>query len=309
MTTDIITEYAFPQCFNLLSTPDLAPEWRNTFAEGLRSFHVFKHAPFLWSVVRSIPHNILGWLHPGMRITMEWEIGHQMRVRYIIDSYRPSGKSTEHHPTIFHELLSSDLPAEEKSFDRLWQEGASITGAGVETTSNTLNVILFYLIQNPPKLRRLREELQSTFPDPARDASWMELERLPYLNAVITEGLRKGMGVTSRFIRVAPRQNLQYKNYTIPAGFAVSMSTLPLHRNKYIYNKPDEFIPERWLGENAKTDLFVFGRGPRMCIGQKYVTAFAAPCSPVILWQIQLTLLNFQSRLRRTLSHPCSRDT
>lgn len=135
-----------------------------------------------------------------------------------MDSYHSAEKSAKHHPTIFHELLSSGLPSKEKSFDRLWQEGASITGAGVETTANTPNVILFYLIQNPSKLRRLREELQSNFPDPARDASWMELERLPYLTAVITEGLRKALGVISRFIRVAPLQNLQYKLYTIPAG-------------------------------------------------------------------------------------------
>lgn len=271
MTTDIITEYAFPHCFNLLSTPDLSPAWRNTFAEGLRNFHVFKHAPFLWHILRSIPPNILTRLNPQMKVTLDWETGNKKLVRDIIESYDPADKRAE-HPTIFHELLSSDLPSEEKSYDRLWQEGASIIGAGVETNSNTLNVILFYLTQNPSKLQRLREELKAIMLDPTRLASWIKLESLPSLNAVITEGLRKAIGVTSRFIRVAPRQELHYKYYTLPTGCAVSMSVRRLHRNKEVYSDPDAFIPERWLGDNAKTDLFVFGRGPRMCIGQKYNT-------------------------------------
>jgi len=47
MTTDIITSYAFRNCFDLLSTPDLSPSWRKTFTEGLRNFQWFKHFPSL----------------------------------------------------------------------------------------------------------------------------------------------------------------------------------------------------------------------------------------------------------------------
>ena len=156
-----------------------------------------------------------------------------------------------------------------KANQRLWQEGLSLIGAGVETISNTLNVILFHLLQNKAQLGRLQNELHSIMPNPAYLASWSQLEQLPYLTAVITEGLRKAMGTTSRFIRVAPRQDLQYKSYVIPAGSAVSMSTMPLHNNAQVFREPHSFIPERWLGENVKSDLFVFGKGPRMCSGQK----------------------------------------
>lgn len=115
MTTDVITEYAFPHCFDLLSTPDLSPAWRDTFANGLRNYHWFKHFPSLWIVLRSIPHPILKWLSPGMTITLEWERGNQKLVKGIVDSYDPTEKPAESHPTIFHELLSSDLPPHEKS--------------------------------------------------------------------------------------------------------------------------------------------------------------------------------------------------
>ena len=269
MTTDMITEYAFPHCFDLLSTPGLSPAWRNTFAQGLRNFHWFKHYPFLWSVLRSIPYNRLTWLSPEMKITLDWERGNQKLVREIIDAHNPHERPTGSNPTIFHEILSSDLPPHEKSYQRLWQEGSSLIGAGVETTSNTLNVIIFYLLQNPAHLRQLQEELDRLMPDPTRIASWKQLETLPYLTAVNLEGLRKSIGATSRFIRVAPYQDLSYKQFTIPAGYAVSMSIMPLHRNAEVFHDPDAFAPERWLSRNTKSDLFVFGKGPRMCGGQK----------------------------------------
>lgn len=269
MTTDIITDYAFPHCFDLLSTPDLSPAWRHTFAQGLRNFHWFKHFPFLWTVLRSIPHNALKWMSPGMTITLDWERGNQKLVKDIVDSYDPTEKPIGSHPTIFHELLSSDLPPREKSYERLWQEGSSLIGAGVETTSNTLNVTIFNLLQNRSQLDRLQKELRSLMPSPAHLASWQQLENLPYLTAVISEGLRKSIGATSRFIRVAPRQDLRYNKYVLPAGTAVSMSVMPLHRNANVFSDPDAFIPDRWLEKNTKSDLFVFGKGPRMCGGQK----------------------------------------
>ena len=269
MTTDIITECAFAQCFDLLSTSDLSPGWRNTFAKGSRTFCWFKHYPFLWRVVRSIPYNLLAWLSPEMKLILDWERGNQKLVREIIDTHDPQEIPTVNHPTIFHGILSSDLPSEEKSYDRLWQEGPSLIGAGIETISNTLNVILFYLLQDASQLNRLQKELQVLMPDPTRLASWSQLETLPYLTAVISEGLRKAVGVTSRLIRVAPRHDITYKQYTIPASYAISMSIMNLHSNKEVFHSPDAFIPERWLGENTKSDLFVFGRGPRMCSGQK----------------------------------------
>ncbi|KAF7509483.1 hypothetical protein GJ744_008046 [Endocarpon pusillum] len=290
MTTDIITEYAFPNCFDLLSTPDLSPAWRNTFSQGLRNFHWFKHYPFLWRVLRSIPDKLLLRLSPEMKITQDWERGNQKLVRDIINSHDPNQKPSERHPTIFHEILSSDLPSEEKSYERLWQEGASLIGAGVETTSNTLNVILFHLLQNKTQLDRLQIELQSAMHDPSHLASWSELEKLPYLTAVINEGLRKAMGTTSRFIRVAPHHDLQYKNYTIPAGTAVSMSVMPLHNNAQVFHEPHAFVPERWLGENVKSDLFVFGKGPRMCSGQNLAYAELYLALAAVLRRFRLEL-------------------
>lgn len=268
MTTDVITEYAFPHCFDLLSTPDLCPAWRNTFAKGLRNIQWLKHLPFLWSVLRSIPGGMLVRLSPDMKVTQDWETGNKKVIRDIVDSYDTSSVKKEgSHRTIFHELLSSDLPPQEKSYDRLWQEGSALIGAGVETTSNTLNVALYYLYRDTERLNRLKAELQQAMPDVSELASWKRLETLPYLTAVIYESLRLALGTTSRFIRVAPNDTLKYDRYTIPARTAVSMSVLLIHHHEHTFTDPTSFSPERWLNKNNPSDLLVFSKGPRMCVG------------------------------------------
>lgn len=50
------------------------------------------------------------------------------------------------------------------------------------------------------------------------------------------------------------------------------MSSHFVHRDPTIFEKPDEFIPDRWLGENAKDLekwLVPFSKGPRSCLGLK----------------------------------------
>lgn len=52
----------------------------------------------------------------------------------------------------------------------------------------------------------------------------------------------------------------------------VSMSTRLIYYNKGIFPEPEKFIPERWIGPDAKDaekHLVVFSKGPRACIGLK----------------------------------------
>src|SRR4051812_12025378 len=105
-----------------------------------------------------------------------------------------------------------------------------MVGAGVETTSNTLCVALYHLhlLQNKDKLARLKAELKSAMPEANQLAPWAKLETLPYLSAAIKEALRLAYGTSSRFIRVAPEATLQYKDYVLPPGTAISMSAMLL---------------------------------------------------------------------------------
>jgi cytochrome P450 len=73
------------------------------------------------------------------------------------------------HAAIFHELLENkDMPASEKSIDRLVQEGQVIVSAGTETTAWCLSVTTFHLLSNAQVLQKLRADLKASCQNPRK---------------------------------------------------------------------------------------------------------------------------------------------
>ncbi len=129
-------------------------------------------------------------------------------------------------------MLQSDLPPEELTPDRLFQEAQSIIGGGVLTTGWALTVAGFHIIDKPEIFRKLRTELIEAIPDPTVPLDWLKLEQLPYLSAVIREGIRLAYGVTARSPRLSPKA-LQYKDWVIPPRTPVSMTMVDMVSSLY----------------------------------------------------------------------------
>ena len=89
------------------------------------------------------------------------------------------------HKTIFEELRDSSLPPQEKTIERLMDEGFILVGAGGESTAQTLAVLTFHLLNNPGVLRELRAELDEIMPHPESSVPWQTLEQLPFLVRLI----------------------------------------------------------------------------------------------------------------------------
>ena len=198
----------------------------------------------------------------------------KLQIAQIISGENEAHKYVD-HPTIFHEMLQSDLPPEEKSFERLFQEAQIIIGGGILTTSWSLTVAGFHIVDKPEVFRKLRDELVQAIPDPAVPLDFVKLERLPYLSACIREGIRLAYGTTSRMPRLAHKA-LHYKEWTIPPRTPVSMTIVDVNHDEEVFPNSHEFIPERWL-DNPKTKrgdsldrYFIgFSKGTRSCIGVK----------------------------------------
>ena len=137
-----------------------------------------------------------------------------------------------------------------------------------------MSFITFQLLVNPSKLRKLKDELAAAVTDPNAVPTSAEIERLPYLSAVIQEGLRLHPPGTARLLRVSPDAALSYrdrstkKEWSIPAGTAVSMDVRTMNMNSTIFPEPRDYLPERWI-DNPRLDkhLMTFGKGARMCVG------------------------------------------
>jgi len=137
-----------------------------------------------------------------------------------------------------------------------------------------LSKATFYILENPAIATRLRAELGTVFPDPHVTPSLATLEALPYLSAIVNETLRITIGISSRTARRSRKEPITFKDIVIPAGTDFSMTAYYTHTDPRIWDKPHEFVPERWLekalaknGEPLSKYLVAFSKGPRMCLG------------------------------------------
>jgi cytochrome P450 len=99
-----------------------------------------------------------------------------------------------------------------------------LLAAGTDTTASTVSAITYHLLANPKILQRLKVELEEAMPNPETMPTSLKVEALPYLTAVIQEGIRLHPGASIRQERVAPDEDLFYqdrksgKKYMIPKG-------------------------------------------------------------------------------------------
>lgn len=89
------------------------------------------------------------------------------------------------HPSIFKELLNSNLLPAEKSLRRLNDEAIVLVPAAMENLKNTVASTVFYVLSNATMLHRLKAEILEAWLEIATVPSLRELERLPYLTAII----------------------------------------------------------------------------------------------------------------------------
>jgi cytochrome P450 len=178
LTMDIITHYAYGQSYNYLAEDDFKLSWKETVIGGSANGVVLRQFPWARPIMKAIPLSFLQKMNRQAGELVAWQRLVRRQVDSIILANR-EGKKAE--GTIFQALLDSDLPLEEKSADRLQDEGQILVGAGSETTAKSLSLITFYLLQDKNKLQKLREELRTVMPTRNSLASLTTLEQLPYL--------------------------------------------------------------------------------------------------------------------------------
>lgn len=153
-------------------------------------------------------------------------------------------------------------------------EARLIISAGLITTAGALTVASFHIINDPIVMKKLSEELSTV--NSIENADWHTLEKLPYLNGCVHEGIRLSHGVVMRSPRLAPDIELRYGDWVIPRNTPVSMTSIGILMNEEIYPEPRAFVPERWI-ENPELDRYFvpFGKGSRQCLGMKYVDSLS----------------------------------
>lgn len=144
--------------------------------------------------------------------------------------------------------------------------------AGEDTTANTMAWLIHLLKRHPEILQRAQAEARAV----AGDVSSFTPEKmaeLHFLEACANE--------TMRLKPVAPFQILEALHDTVVGDVEVPAGTLVWCVNRHdtlderYFERPDEFMPQRWLHDEAGAAASVakrvstpFGAGPRVCPGR-----------------------------------------
>ncbi|KZT54812.1 cytochrome P450 [Calocera cornea HHB12733] len=191
--------------------------------------------------------------------------------------------------------------------------------AGFETSANVTAFALIELARNPHIQQRLSSEVLNILGTAAdRDLSdgltADELERMPYLEAVLNETLRCHAPIHSGLFRAAaddliplstPIQTETGTVDRIPirAGQCVLGSIDGLNKSEEVWG-PDatEFLPDRWLGRETKqidpskqtggiyANLATFGGGPKACIGYRFALLEVSVFIAIIIRDFEIAL-------------------
>ncbi|CAJ2502883.1 Uu.00g102770.m01.CDS01 [Anthostomella pinea] len=270
-TSDIIQAYAFGGAGRkYLDMEDCNAGFFDVLTPQ-RVCHLGTHVYWLAKFMANLNPAIMTYLLPRIGIFATFMQGGQDLFDQI-EEIR-NAKDLPEGRTIFHEIMRSDIPESEKETKRLGDEAMIIMIAGSETTASTLAAIMYHLLADKQMLARLKDELESVMPDPNELPVASRLDNLPFLNSLIQETIRLYPGATHRQDRVAPDEDLVYEHpdgrtFVIPAGSAVGMTAPIINRHPDLYERPDDFLPDRYL-ENPKLlrYQFAFSKGARQCIG------------------------------------------
>ncbi|KAK6865635.1 hypothetical protein PG995_002163 [Apiospora arundinis] len=159
--------------------------------------------------------------------------------------------------------------------------------AGHETTASAMTWAIYMLCLHPDVQTRLRKEIRENLPSMDSDStvSSLDIDHLPYLNAVINEVLRYYSPVPLTIRQ--PVVDTVVNGEHVPKGTRVILCSWAINYSTELWGADAAvFNPERWLatdehdkkqagsgGATSNYAFMTFLHGPRSCIGQAFSKA------------------------------------
>uniref|UniRef100_J3MUA2 Uncharacterized protein n=2 Tax=Oryza brachyantha TaxID=4533 RepID=J3MUA2_ORYBR len=151
-----------------------------------------------------------------------------------------------------------------------------VFGAGTDTISITVEWAMAELLRNPSIMAKARAEMEGVLAG-KNAVEETDMERLPYLRAVVKEAMRLHPVAPIMLPHRAVEDGVEITGYAVPKGSTVIFNVWAIMRDPAEWEKPEEFMPERFLDPHRAEkkvefrgkdfEFIPFGAGRRMCPG------------------------------------------
>ncbi|CAL4960556.1 unnamed protein product [Urochloa decumbens] len=147
--------------------------------------------------------------------------------------------------------------------------------AGSDTIAITVEWAMAELLRNPGEMAKVRAEIEGAGLGSEEAVEETDAAGLPYLQAVVKEAMRLHPVAPIMLPHQAAEDGVEVCGCAVPKGSTVIFNTWAIMRDPAAWERPDEFVPERFLGSAAaeidfrgkKYEFIPFGSGRRMCPG------------------------------------------
>jgi cytochrome P450 len=190
-------------------------------------------------------------------------------VAELISARRAAGKNEGAPPRdLFDLMVAARDPETGAAFsdDQLGDQVATMILAGHETTATALFWALYLLALDPATQQQLAAEAQA-----AAAQGPLAFEKLPFTRAVIDETMR--LYPPAFLIARAAAGPDRLGDHAVARNDVILIAPWLLHRHEKLWDRPEAFMPERFLPGAPPPDRFAylpFGVGARVCIGAHF---------------------------------------
>ena len=195
--------------------------------------------------------------------------------KVVAERFEPDNKTIKDRPDMLGAFLRHGVTRQQAVTEIPFQ-----VVAGSDTTAVAIRGTILHLVANQTAYRKLQHEIDTAVRE-KRISSPVRYdearEQLPYLQAVVYEGMRMQIPFTGLAMKQAPPAGDTLPDGRfVPGGTRVAHNMLGIQRNPKVYGEDaDVFRPERFtLADKAKrvemmqTVEMVFGYGRYACLGK-----------------------------------------
>ncbi|KAJ6009297.1 hypothetical protein N7522_004313 [Penicillium canescens] len=273
---DVLSSLAFGASIGSLESGQYHP-WIKVI------YGAIKHSTLIQSAHRLKPyHRLLEWLIPQ-------DVGNQYEV-HLENCTKTLRARLEKLAPDRHDILS--FIHDRMSYEELLDNVNILVTAGGDSTATTLASVVYYITHNTHSYTTLVQEIRDSFEN-ENEITIATVMQLKYLRAVIDESMRVHPSVPVGLPRIVPKSGRFIDGHFVPGGTWVSVTQLTAYRYPKYFKHPEQFIPERWLGDaqfesDNRSVFHPFSIGARNCIGQNLAMSNMCLTLARLLWNFDL---------------------